>query len=84
MWLNKLKIAIIEKNIDSINKLLDEIPELSNMKDIEESIYLLREAAELMYTLQDEVSLSMKKIQKNLSFLRSTDIPTSRRLDIKS
>ena len=84
MWLTKLKIAIVEKNTSNMDKLLNDIPELTDADEIEEAIYLLREAAELIHTLQDETSDSMKQIQKNLQFLRSTDIPTSSKLDIKS
>ena len=84
MWLTKLKIAIVEKNTDSLDKLLEDIPKLEDKKDIEEAIYLLREASEIVHTLKDETSDSMKQIKKNLQFLRSTDIPTSNKLDITS
>lgn len=84
MWLTKLKIAIIEKNTDAIAKLLDDIPQPHNLKETEEAICLLKEASELLYTLRDETENSMKKIQKNLSFLRSTDTSSSTILDIKS
>lgn len=84
MWLNQLKIAIVEKNTDKINELLDNLPELEKAEDIEEAVYLLRSASELLHTLQDETSHSMRQIKKNLQFLRSTDIPTSKKLDIKS
>ncbi|MFA5455746.1 MAG: hypothetical protein WC272_10575 [Sulfurimonas sp.] len=84
MWLTKLKIAIIEKNPDALGKLLDEVPQLGSQKEIEEALYLLKEATALMNTLKDETKASMKLIKKNLDFLRSTDIPTSKKLDIRS
>ena len=84
MWLTNLKIAIIEKNTDALSDLLDDIPELSKADDIEQAIYLLREAVELLHTLQDETELSMGKIKKNLAFLRSTEVQSSKKLDIKS
>jgi len=83
MWLNKLKIAIIEKNVDLLSELADNIPELTDAKDIQEAIFLLREASELVHTLKDKTSNSMKQIKKNIDFLRSTEIPTSKKLDIK-
>jgi hypothetical protein len=67
MWLTKLKIAIIEKNTDALDALLDDIPQLSEAEDIEQAIYLLREASELLYTLQNETKISMGKIKKNHS-----------------
>ncbi|NOR58946.1 MAG: hypothetical protein GQ474_10535 [Sulfurimonas sp.] len=83
MWLTKLKIAIIEKNPDALDTLLDNIPELSEAEDIEQAIYLLREATELIYTLQNETKVSMDKIKKNISFLRSTERKKINKLDIK-
>jgi hypothetical protein len=84
MWLTKFKIAIIEKNPDALNKLLDDIPQLQSPKEIEEAVYLLKEATALVNNLKDETKASMKQIKKNLDFLRSTDIPTSKKLDIRS
>lgn len=84
MWLTKLKIAIIEKNPDALSKLLDDIPQLQSPKEIEEAVYLLKEATALMSKLKEETKASMKQIKKNLDFLRSTDIPTSKKLDIRS
>ena len=83
MWITKLKIAIVEKNTDSIDKLLNDLPELSKASEIEEAIYLLREATELLYTLQNETSNSMNKMKKSIDFLRSTEVKRSSELDIK-
>jgi len=82
MWLNKLKIAIVEKNTDTLLKLMDDIPSLRKSKDLQEAVYLLREASELAYTLQDEASTSMAQIKKNIAFLRSSESRTSNTLDI--
>lgn len=83
MWLTKLKIAIVEKDTDALSELVNDIPKLTDKKDIEEALYLSREALEILYTLKDETASNMTKIKKNISFLRSTDIPVSRKLDIK-
>ncbi len=84
MWLDKLKIAIIEKNTDNLDKLLDETPKFNDKKEMQEAAYLLREALELLYTLKDETALTMSKLKKNIDFLRSTQTSTATRLDIKS
>ena len=83
MWLNKLKIAIVEKNTDALGELMEDIPQLTDADDIQEAIHLLKEATELVHTLKNKTSISMKQIKKNLQFLRSTDIPTSTKLDIR-
>ncbi len=84
MWLTKLKVALIEKNTDSLGELLDNIPQLSDAKEVQEAIYLLKEASELIHTLKDETTSSMKRIQKNLAFLRSTEMPSRKLLDVRS
>ena len=84
MWLTKIKIAIVEKNSEKINLLLDEVPQFENKHDMEEAMYLLREAAELVYTLKDGTEQSMKQIKKNMNFLKSTQAPTANKLDLKS
>lgn len=84
MWLNNLKIAIIEKDTDAMSRLLDDIPELNDKQELQEAIYLSREALELLHTLKDEAALNMSKIKKNISFLKSTEVSSSTRLDIKS
>jgi predicted translin family RNA/ssDNA-binding protein len=83
MWLTKLKIAIIEKNTDNLNSLMDEIPELENPKEIEEALYLLQEATTLVTTLRDNTAASMKQLKKNIDFLKSTQAPQENKLDVK-
>lgn len=84
MWLNKLKIAIVEKNVEVLNLLLENMPTTLNLQEIEEAYYLLEEAKSFVTLLKDETAYSMQQIKKNLQFLRSTDIPTSRDLDVMS
>lgn len=84
MWLNKLKIAIVERDAAALDKLMDNPPQLKEKKELEEAICLLKEASDLMHALKNETSASMKQIKKNLDFLRSMDIHTSKSLDIRS
>jgi squalene cyclase len=84
MWLNQLKIALVEKDTDKLSKLMDDIPQLESKKEIIEALYLIKEASVLVQTLKAETATSMKQIKKNLNFLKSTQEPSSNRLDIKS
>jgi len=84
MWLTNLKIAIVERNTDRLNELMDELPQLEKEEDINQAIYLLKEATELVSKLKDETSTSMIQMKKNIDFLNSTKHITSHRLDIKS
>lgn len=82
MWVNELKVAIVQEDVEKIDTLLDDVPNLSDKKEIEEAVYLLREASLLLHTLQDEVSVSMQKIQKNIKFIRSTESKKKHRFDV--
>ena len=84
MWLSKLKIALVQKDIDSLNDLVKDLPTFTNKKDIQEAMYLSREVVSVFQTLKDETELSMKLIKKNLEFLKSTHINTATKLDITS
>ena len=83
MWLTDLKIAIVEKNTDALQELLDDIPVLEGADDIQSALYLLREASELIHTLKDETSHTMRQVKKNLEFLKSTQEKAKPTLDIK-
>ena len=84
MWLNQLKIAIVERNTDRLSELMDDIPQLEKKEDIDQAICLIKEATELVQTLQSKTSTSMKQMKKNIDFLKSTEHKTSNRLDITS
>lgn len=77
MWINELKIAIIEKNPEKIDSLVECMPMLDDVKDMEAAAYLLKEANLLMMTLKDETAESLKKIKKTKEFLSSTHLKES-------
>jgi len=83
MWLDRLKIAIVEKNTDALEKILNESPKFNTKKEMIEASYLLTEALTIVTTLKDETSLILKKISKNIEFLASTQAPAITKLDIK-
>lgn len=83
MWLTELKIAIIEQDPKRLDALLDHTPQMESIQEIEEAIYLLREANEMMQHLKDETAASMKQIKKSVGFLDSTHVQTKRQIDIK-
>jgi len=84
MWLNQLKIALIEKNVENINKLLDNLPHLEKAQEIEEALYLLKEATSLVQDLKDKTEASMVQMQKNIKFLNSATANKTAKFDITS
>jgi len=83
MWIKKLQIAIIEKDADAINTLIETMPKFENIKDIESAMYLLREANEIIHILKNETALTMKQLKKNIDFLESTQPQIKNRLDLR-
>ena len=84
MWLSKFKIAIIEKNTEQIDTLLEELPSFKTEDEMKEAQYLMKEAAVLLLHLKNQTQDTMQRVQKNLSFLKSTQTNDSSALDIKS
>jgi hypothetical protein len=84
MWLNELKIAIIEKNIKKMNVLMSDLPTLSSQEDLDSAVHLLEAATALVTGLRDDTEASMKQMQKNINFLKSTQAPLTSKLDINS
>ena len=84
MWLNKFKIALAQKDTDSIERLLDEVPNFEDIEDAKKASYLFEEALKLFNTLKDETTSSMKQIKRNIDFINVTSSKPSNTLDIKS
>jgi hypothetical protein len=84
MWLNQLKIAIIEKNTDKLSELMNNLPKLEKQEEIAQAIYLIKEATFLVQELKDSTAASMTQMKKNIVFLNSTQAPRANKFDIKS
>lgn len=84
MWLTNFKIAIVEKNIDKLSQLMDSLPNLKSKEEMEEALYLIKEASTLVHSLKDKTSLSMNQMKNNLKFLKSTQHKSSNGFDITS
>ena len=82
MWLKKLKIAVIQKDIKSLAVLLDDIPVLKDAKEVEEALYLLQEAQRVVQALKDETASSMLQMKKNIDFLNSATANKTAKFDI--
>ncbi|MDX1809870.1 MAG: hypothetical protein R3331_10050 [Sulfurospirillaceae bacterium] len=70
-WLNDLKIAIIEENIENINKSIMELPNFQDIDKAKEALSLLEEAIKVVSKEKDKVLKTMNKIQKTKEFLKN-------------
>jgi hypothetical protein len=83
-WLNKLKVAVVQKDTVLLGKLLNDLPILSDPKEIQTALYLLEEAKKTVTELREETRLSMIKIKKNIDFLNSTAPQKQAKFDTRS
>ncbi len=70
-WINDLKIAIIEENINKIRKLIDSMPAFEKLEDMKEAFALIGEAKNIVEKHKKEISREMEKIRKSKKFLES-------------
>lgn len=70
-WLNNLKIAVIENDITAIGKLIQDVPNISNLDQAKESLALIKEAILLVEIEKKQTLKTMQKIKKTKAFLSS-------------
>lgn len=69
-WLNDLKLAIIEEDVDSISSLIDNIPELQKDK-LKQVKALIDEALALMERKKEALATEIKKMQRAREYLKN-------------
>ena len=86
MWLTKLQIAIIEKDIDSIDKLVSDMPHFKNVTDMKSASSLIREALKLLSSMKDDTQQILTSLKKHKDFLDVSyiDEMKTQRLDVTS
>ncbi len=81
-WANKLTVAIATQNTKQIEELTHTLPEFSNLEEMQEALYLIKEAYSVMQKLKDETARQLQQIKKNIDFLESTSPRQKNRLDV--
>ena len=84
MWLNHFKIALVQRDTDKLDKLMETLPELKSQSEIQEALHLLKEATDLVTELKDDTQKSMVQMKKNITFLKATENKRTSQFDIKS
>jgi len=84
MYLQEFKIALIEKNIQKLEKLADVDLQFDTVEEMQEAMCLIKQAEEFFCELKNDTALSMQQLKKNIDFLKATQTPTVNKLDITS
>ncbi len=87
MWLKKMHIAVVEKDISSIDKLIYNIPTFTTVDDMKFASSLLDEALKLMHSLKDDTGKTLEKLKKHKKFLDAVHLDEglkAKRLNVSS
>jgi hypothetical protein len=67
-YLNELKIAVINGDIDKLQKLIDTAPEYETIEEAQEIVSFMHEAIKLLQKEKNRLSIEMQKIKKLQKF----------------
>jgi hypothetical protein len=67
-YLNELKIAVINEDIDKLQKLIDTAPEYDTLQEAQEIVAFLQQAIKLLQKEKNKLSVEMQKIKKLQKF----------------
>jgi len=72
-YLNKLKIAVINEDINKLEELVNETPEYETIEEAKEIIAFLQQAIKLLQKEKNKLSTEMQKIKKLQKYNQSKE-----------
>jgi len=70
-WLNSLKLAVINKDINSIHKHISDIPEITDMANAQEALALIKESINIVEKEKENALEQINKIKQTKAFLNN-------------
>ena len=70
-WINELKTAVIEEDIQNITDITDNLPQFEDINEAEEALSLIQEAIRIVKEKKRETLDIMNKIKQTKTFLTS-------------
>ncbi len=70
-WIDNLKIAIINKNIDHIIKYSKKIPDFNTIDESQTALALIARAKEIVIDEQNKIGLEMIQIKQTKKYLNN-------------
>jgi hypothetical protein len=83
MWLTDFKVALVQKDIDTLDSLATQLPDFDSVEEMKEAAYLLLEAKKLLESLRGSTQKSLQQLKRNIDFLKSTQPDEASKLNIK-
>ena len=81
-WLSELKVAIVSKDPQKISDLIDAMPEFEKVEQMQEALFLIKEAYIMMNELKSQTLTQREQIKKNIDFLESTAAQQKNSFDV--
>jgi len=78
MWIEKLQIAIIEKDTDGIDELVSNMPDFTTLDEVKSASSLIKEALKLLKELKKDTGDTLAKLKKHKDFLYVTQHQTNK------
>jgi len=70
-WISDLKLAIIQKDITTIGKLIKDVPQITEMNEAKKTLALINEAINIVENEKSKALVTMNKIKQTKAFLES-------------
>jgi hypothetical protein len=67
-WINEFKIAVIEKDIEKADELLDKIPRFKEVEQMQTAYALIEEAKKIALKEQEKLRCDMQNLKKSKKF----------------
>ncbi|MFA6145049.1 MAG: hypothetical protein WCW84_04410 [Sulfurimonas sp.] len=83
MWLKEFKKALFLKDFDALDSLIDQMPQMESLEQMEEAAYLLLNAKTLIESEQATTLHSMQQLKNTIDFLKATENNASPTINIK-
>lgn len=83
MWLNDFKKALILQDLNTLEILIDQMPQMDSLSEMEEAAYLLHHAKTLLEAEQKSTLHSIQQLKKSMDFLNATTNSSSPTINIK-
>ncbi len=83
VWLCDFKKAVILKEFVTLNELINEMPSMESLAQMEEAAYLLHHAKSLLELEQSVTLGSLQQLKNTLDFLKATEITPASSFNLK-
>jgi len=83
IWLNDLKKAIILQDTQTLDSLIDQMPQFTTLLEMEEAVYLLLSAKSFLEEERSHTLQALSQLKNTIDFLKATENITASSINLK-